>query len=118
MFFTKGGIKRKMGTITDGKYKSLTGKEEYTEEEYAQLRIDYPEIEQQFKCEKEAEDKIKLVEQMKRRKAEIANRLSYIGVILEEVPLGITEMERKLTLQGEEANLRAELAYINIKLEE
>lgn len=105
-----------MGTITDGKYKSITGKEEFSEEEYVKLRKDYPDVELQFKCDKEAENKIKLLEQLERRKTEIANRLSYIGIVLEEIPIGIMEVERKLALQTEETNLRAELLWINSQL--
>lgn len=104
-----------MGTISDGKYKELTGKEEFTEEEYAKLRKESPDIELYYKFQKEAEEGIKLLEQLKCRKSEIANRLSVIGIILEEPAIGIPEIERKIALQTEEANLRAELTYINSK---
>ena len=106
-----------MGTIIDGKYKILTGEDEYTEEEYAKLKKEHPEIEYAFKTDKESQDALREIAQLKRMKAEITSRLSYLEVILVESSIGITEIERKLALQAEDTNLRAELAYVNTKLE-
>ena len=106
-----------MGKIIDGKYKKIAGKEEFTEGEYTKLRKEHPEIELKFADARTLIEYTQFISQMKARKTVIAARLSDIGIILQETPIGITEVERKLTLQAEETNLRAELAYINNKLE-
>lgn len=41
-----------MGTIIDPKYKEITGKTEFTEEEYAKLRREHPEIEEKYAKER------------------------------------------------------------------